>query len=977
MRSWLLAFAAAICLTAHAAGSQHATAELRGVVFDAQDAVLPGVHLTVRDLQTGTFRQTTSNEDGTYFVGGLAPGTYEIRASMPGFKPYAQPGLLLEVGRTTTVDVTLEIGSLDESVTVEAATPMLDTTSKEIGGHITSRELVELPSINRNFVGFISLLPGIVPIPSEAFGADAVSVNGIDPRSNNYMVDGANNNDDFIGQRAGTQARTPIEAIQEFQVLTHQYDAEFGRATGAVVNAVTKHGTNAFHGSAFAFFQDDTLTARDVFASRSDGPAPNTDEQQYGATLGGPVLRNRAHFFASVERVRLDRAATVNIPSRPELNTTTMTEGRIWNTVVRFDQQLSAANIWNLRWLRESSPQANLLVPAAGRQPTLDAAREESDVDSSTVAALQSVLGNSRLNTLRVAFAREDVAFANPGFNANGRRQSLLAPTLQYPTFIDGQSDVAQARMNNAYSIDDTFSWFLPGRRGSHDVKLGVQYQFATADSTNQSTLNGLFEFHSSTPFNAADPATYPERLQIRVPGASDLYMKGHFASAFAQDKWRIGERLTVNLGLRYDIESIPLREDDNPAFEDSSRYPVDKDNIAPRVGAAYSLDGANRSVFRAGYGLFYDKTAFELIAPIVTSGTYSDSFIALFPANGADPGPSRGALPSEPLLRNGPTVDAGLVASLFPPGARARNMGTVFADNPERRISRAQQMTAGYQRQIGASVAASVDYIHSIGRELPVMQDLNPGLRADTSRTGPVTRVNAEYTASVLQPVNAGRANYDALELLVDKRFSRQFAAKVSYTLSYSRGNTSGNGSPQIPVQRLDDLRLDANEGPADFDRRHNFVVSGTARVPRTGGLTISAIARALSGQPFSIIDSTTDADRNGILFDFVPAGRYAGTGENAIGVEYNGKRNGAYGPAFFQFDVRMGYQLRVGHERTLDLFGEVFNVTNRANFDNPTTAVLSHPAADRRLTDFLVLRMLRQGAVPRTGQIGIRFGF
>jgi hypothetical protein len=177
--------------------------------------------------------------------------------------------------------------------------------------------------------------------------------------------------------------------------------------------------------------------------------------------------------------------------------------------------------------------------------------------------------------------------------------------------------------------------------------------------------------------------------------------------------------------------------------------------------------------------------------------------------------------------------------------------------------------------------------------------------------------------------------------------------------------------------VQLLDDLRLDANQGPTDFDRRHNLVVSGSMRVPKTGGLTISGIARALSGLPFSLIDSSTDPDRNGILFDFLPAGMYRGSGPNGIAVAYNGGRNGAYGRGFFQLDLRAGYRLLKSEDRTLDLFGEIFNVSDRTAFDNPTTAVLSHPAADRRMSDFLVLRSLRPGSIPRTGQIGVRFAF
>jgi hypothetical protein len=958
--------------------AQQGTSEIRGVVLDAQDSILPGVTLSLRNQETGVFREAVSNPDGSYFITGLIPGIYELRATLAGFKQYTRPDVQLEVGKTTSIDVRLEVGRVEETVTVNADAPIVDVSSKEVGGRLTSRDLVELPSVNRNFIGFIGLLPGVVPnISTESFGSDAVFVNGTDSRNNNFFVDGANNNDDVIGQRAGTQARTPIEAIQEFQVLTHQFDAEFGRTTGAVINAVTKQGSNRFRGSAFSFFQDAALTTRDFFAAQNNLPKPDTKQQQFGGTLGGPIVRDRAHFFFSLERVMIDRATTVNIASRPEFNTATTTKDRVWNTILRGDQQLNANHTWGVRWLRESSPQRNQLVPVQGRQVTLNAAREESDVDQTTVGNLMSVLGNARLNTLRVSFTRENVSFGNPGFNGNGRDQAALPPTLQYLTFIDQQSNVAQARINNAWQLEDTFSWFVPGRRGDHDLKFGAQYQYSTNDNVEQGNLNGTFMFRGDQPFNQADPRTYPERLQIRVPGSSAFFMKAHFGSAFAQDKWRLNDRLTLSLGVRYDVEIVPIVEENNPAFADVNDYPVDTNNLAPRLGFAYSADANRRSVIRGGYGLFYDKTHFELITALFNQGVFSNSFLVDQPTNAADPGPSQGQLPTNPLLAGGPVVNRTLLNQLYPPGSRIRNTGTVVFDNPSRSIPYTQQATIGYERQLGAIASASIDYVHAWARDLFMSNELNPGQRVDTSRTGQVVRVNPAFVASVLERVNLGQTDYDALEFQLEKRFSSNYSARVAYTLSNSRGNTSGAGIPQNLFQTASDLHLDDNEGPTDFDRRHNFVVSGSAILPRTGGVTVSWVARALSGLPFTLIDSTTDADRNGILFDRLPAGSYSGTGVNGIEVEYDGKRNGAYGPGFFQLDTRIGYRLRMPGARTLDVFGELFNLTNRANFDNPIVMVLTHPAADRRLTDFLQVRTLRPGAVPRTGQFGIRLGF
>jgi hypothetical protein len=411
----------AVLLAAGSAAAQQGTSELRGRVLDPQGAVLPGVTVTVRNQDTGMFREAVSNDDGTYFISGVVPGAYEVSAELQGFKKYARRDVRLEVGKTVTLDVPMEVGSLEETVTVSAESPLVDVTSKEVGGHITARELVELPSVNRNFVGFVGLLPGIVPsISTESFGSDSITVNGQDPRNNNYMLDGANNNDDVIGQRAGTQARTPIEAVQEFQVITNQFDAEFGRTTGAIINAVTKQGTNSFRGSAFGFFQDAGLTAKDYFAKKLDLAKPETSQQQFGGTIGGPVVRDKAHFFFSVERVRIDEGITVNIPARPEFNATTTEETRVWNTVARFDHQLNGNHTWGVRWLREYSPQFNQIIGTV----TLDASREEDDLDQTVVTSLNSVLGNNRVNTLRVGWTQEDVSFANPCFNGNGRNQA-------------------------------------------------------------------------------------------------------------------------------------------------------------------------------------------------------------------------------------------------------------------------------------------------------------------------------------------------------------------------------------------------------------------------------------------------------------------------------------------------------------------------------------------------------------------------
>jgi hypothetical protein len=873
---------------------------------------------------------------------------------------------------------------MEERVLVTAESPLVDVTSKEIGGNISSETLVQLPSVNGNFIGFVGLLPGIVPsISTESFGSDSISVNGQDPRNNNYTVDGGNNNDDVIGQRAGMQARTPIEAVQEFQVLTGQYDAEFGRTTGAIVNAVIKTGTNVVHGSAFGYFQDSGLTTKDTLAKQRDLAKADTSYQRWGGVIGGPIVVDRLHYFGSLERFAIDRANTLVFPTRPDLNDQQTTRDRVWNSIVRGDHQLSPRLTYNVRWLREQSPQLNQIVPtAAGVFPTGRAARQETDVDQTVAASVNAVLSNTKVNTLRVTWTRENVTFGNACYTENDRDLSACAPTLAYQNFTDQQDNTGQFRINDGIAVDNTLAWFLPGKRGDHDIKAGVQYAYSGATNQNHGNLNGTFSFgQNDVYFDAANPRTYPDRFSIRVGGPSRFYQKATYLSLFGQDKWRVTPRLTLSVGLRYDLEVIPLAETDNPLV---SGYPVDKNNIQPRLGVVYDL-GGGRSVIRAGYGRFFEKTHFELIGGIYTGTPFTNSFVVNFPTSAADPGPRAGRLPTNPYLVNGPTIDRARLEQEFPSGRLLRNTGASW-DHAGRVVPHSDEITLGYERQLAPTLAVSADYVHAASRDLLMSFDLNAGLRATTASTSALTRQPnaalveayaalratypgfANFTTAVTQPVNVGELDYDALLLGVTKRFGQNYEARLSYTLASTRGNTAGNGVGAVSFQVLDDLNLDLNEGPSNFDVRHNFVLSGRAVVPKTGGLNVSWVARALSGAPMTLVNNTIDADRNGTLFDPLAAGSYSGTGQNAYSVEFDGGRNGARGPGFFNLDARISYAVKVGTRR-VEIVGDVFNLSNRTNFANPTTNQAS--------AQFLLLTAYSTSYAPRKLQLGARFVF
>ena len=627
--------------------AQQGTADLRGRVIDQQGAVLPGVTIVVRHQESGLFRETITGADGTFLMSGMTPGMYEVTAELASFKKYSQRDVRLEVGRTTPVELKLEVGGLTEAVTVTSEAPLVDTTTQEIGGRISQQEFVDTPSFNRNFAGYLGMLPGVVAtISATTFGADSISVAGQNVRNVNYTMDGSNNNDTFNGGNGGAQARVPVEAVQEFQLLSSQFDAEYGLTSGGVVNSVSKSGTNRLRGAAFVFFQDEKMSSLEYFAKKEGLEEAPSKQQQFGGVLGGPIIRDKAHFFGSVERILLDSSVTTNIPTRPDLNRADVEISRVWNTYLRGDHQINQGNTWGLRWLRETSPQP-LQIQATNHTPPRHEA--ETDVDWTVVGNLSSVIGSTKVNTFRVSAVSEDVFFGNPLFN-EGQPQESLPPQLNYLSFQDQQSARANRRLDVAYGADNVFAWFLPGKGGDHDMKFGINYLYSSLRVQDFGNQNGTFTMNVDVPFNRSIARTYPERLSVRVPGAVDFLMDGHFIGLFAQDRWKLNNNLTINYGARYDIEILPTPNQENPMFaDDPDGYPMDLNNIAPRLGFAWSLDEAGRSALRGGAGVFYQRTAYTFLTNMFSAGRFSDSFTVNFPTNTFDPGPRQGNLPTDP----------------------------------------------------------------------------------------------------------------------------------------------------------------------------------------------------------------------------------------------------------------------------------------------------------------------------------------
>jgi hypothetical protein len=797
-------------------------------------------------------------------------------------------------------------------------------------------------------------------------------------------MDGSNNNDTFNGGNGGAQARVPVEAVQEFQLLSSQFDAEYGLTSGGVVNSVSKSGTNRLRGAAFVFFQDEKLSSLEYFAEKAGLEEAPSKQQQYGGVLGGPIVRDKAHFFGSVERILLDSSVTTNIPTRPDLSRTDVEISRVWNTYLRADHQLNTANTWGVRWLRETSPQP-LQIQATNHTPPRHEA--ETDVDWTVVGNLSSVIGSTKVNTFRVSAVSEDVFFGNPLFN-EGQPQDSLLPQLNYLSFQDQQSSRANRRLDVAYGADNVFAWFLPGRGGDHDMKFGINYLYSSLRVQDFGNMNGTFTMNVDVPFDRNNPRTYPERLSVRVPAASDFLMKGHFIGLFAQDRWKLNNNLTLNFGARYDVEILPTPNQENPLFaDDPDGYPMDLNNVSPRFGFAWSLDEAGRSAVRGGAGIFYQRTSYTFLTNMFSNGRNSTSFTVSYPTNTFDPGPRQGNLPTDPMLVNGPVVNRNLLNAQFPPGTRVRNGGQVRFDNPDRINMYSRTYSIGYERQVGSMIGVSVDFIRSEQRNQYVLMELNPLVRQGTLATSPTTRTTplvgqvGEWAASVVTIEPVGEIDYNSIQFSGTKRYANNWQARVSYAYSRGRGNVPSGQADTPQSQFIDDLNLDAEYGPTAVDRPHILTLTGSYDVPRTGGLKLSGVFRARSGTPFSLRNTTFDNDRNGLTAnEYLAAGTYSGAPPDAnaphaipLTVNYKGGRGGGRNPEYIQTDLRAGYRIQLGGGRTLDAFLDIFNLTNRANF-----AGLGDNQSDQRQpASFLRLLDVSDEGPTRTAQINIRYGF
>jgi outer membrane receptor protein involved in Fe transport len=977
------------------------SAELNGTIVDQAKAVLPGVTVTVTNQATGQTRQTVTGAEGRFVLATLVPGTYTVKAELSGFEPTTRTGLVLNVGQEISVALTMNLAGVREEVTVTAESPVIETTSSKIGTNITSDEIDNSPSANRSQFSLMQTIPGLVPtLQVGSFEGGQFSANGQATTNNLFLVDGQYNNDSRLGGSQGTQARVTLDTMSEYQVQTHQYGAEFGGSTGVVVNAVTKAGSNRVSGRAFEYYQSNKLQATDYFLKLKGEENPDSGSNVFGGSVGGPIIKNKFFYFGNIEYDRAHEAANLSFPAiaaplAVSYSTTTDFNGP--NTFARFDYQLNGNNSLSFRWTREriltlrDTIEDDLAIP--------DAARYENDSgDQVYSASWTSVLNNHTTNEFKVGHVRENLLqgpkslFADTGSTSaffdsswgfvgfEGQDPFDLGAQNTHPDFIAANRNTYGDNVIRDYTFDDSLTWLKSGWHGEHTLKAGVSFsRNAATPSGAGANFIGNITFPTDRPFNAADPTTYPFRFQISM-GQVDFNVVDHRLGSYVSDKWTIGNNLTLNLGVRYDWQGAT---------------PDDKSAFGPRFGFAYNLGGTGKTLVRGGIGKVFQYTQTpilitlaqrQVIAPSLAYDTMqvtSPVATGTFPVRAGDPnataclnvvaGPTAGEAVMSPACRS---FLVGLRNQVLAGGVVNNVTAGPIVDSPDRQMQYTWAFSVGVKREIAKDMAVSVDYVGNRGRDLTAVIDINEG--PVNPATGRVTRLGQsifnpnnilglppEALSATFVQFNQEQtrpefnADYNSLELELEKRFSNRYSGRVSYTLSHCNDVVA-----PLAVLGASDTNPRADYGRCARDNRHAFATS--ANVQPWRGLGGGIVFRRYSGYP---INETTGVDSNldGTNNDRPVKGRDDLTMPIRSPLDATGMaiRNGMDGQSKLILDGRVQYIWRLTHTQA-GVFLEIYNLTNHTNFGDPTGA--------RNSANFMIPIVADN---PRTAQIGFRLTF
>jgi hypothetical protein len=992
---------------------QATSGSISGTMLDPQGNTLSGATVKIKNLGTGATREVTSNSDGFYRVTGLAPGRYEVEAAAQGFATETRADLALTVAEEIVVNFNLKVGVAKENVTVEVQSVNVETTGSTLSGLVDEKKIRDLPLDGRDITQLIFLQPGVVESRGSAQTSNTgrgsrFSVGGSRPSQNLFQLDGTTLNDALNNTPGSAQGLLiGVETVKEFRVLTNTYSAEYGRAAGGVFIAVTKSGTNDLHGSLFEFFRNDNLDARQFFDRCSgvgptcdDGGRPEFNRNQFGGSIGGPIIKNKTFFFASYEGLRelkgvstvaavpddnarqgiLPNGSTVIIDPRtapllalfPQANgalildsvtglptgaaqfigvTPRNSEGDFFS--VRVDHQLSASDSIFARYLLDDSDQT--LVRFFPGFTNLSANRKQ-------VATIEErkFIGSNIVNEARFSFNRATPSELVPD---PGSSVALITGQPLGEVNVTGLSPVGTDRtnpklffQNNFQAADNVFI-----NLGRNNIKLGFSFDYFQFNGRSESRTRGRLRFRNLQQFLAFTVQN------LEGSTANSDFVRGFRQNLFGfffQDDFKVTPRLTLNLGVRYDYANSPDEVNDKIANlinvldptvtvrtpgGDQKFFETPKNNIAPRFGFAYDVFGNGKTAIRGGVGAFHEMPLFNAYRqaafgtlPFVVTSQLPAAQVPLLPVPAAAFATPAGALLTESIT---------------------------FDLQPTYVI----QYNLNFQQEAYGTVM-TVAYVGSRGVNLFGQGDINtaiPQIQPDGSQFFPAGSVRRNPNFAGIRSAFQGfSSNYNALNLSANRRFNNGLQFQASYTFGKSLDNRSGNAGRQEynngQARTFDPYNRGLDYGRSDFDVRHNFTANFTYDLPFGKGLDgfagaairgwqLNSIVKLASGIPFTPLVSG-DPDRDGgddnaaradLVGDPNTGPRTAEQWYNTAafqqpvpGFRGTAGRNIVVGPNFKTVDFSMNKSFSFTERLNLQFRVETFNLFNRTNFDLPSNS-------------------------------------
>jgi len=1062
-----------ICLAlaiVESARAQTTQGGIVGTIRDEKGAAVVGAKITITNPATGLQRTTTTADNGVYRVEALPTGTYQVQAEQPGFAVTLTKNIEVGVDQTRTVDLTLRVSAKAEVVDVEANADLTQTESSKVGEIIDNRKVEDLPLNGRDFAQLARLNPGVA-VSGGGGGqqggegnVSGFSSNGQRSTSNNFLVDGVDNNNYFAGEAAQLPS---IDSIQEFEVQTNTFAAEYGRNSGSVVNLVTKSGTNQLHGSAYEFFRNDVLDARNYF-NDDRFPKSSLRLNQFGGTLGGPILKNRTFFFLNYEGFRRSAGITriTNVPTLaeraghftdtngnpitvpvnptsaaifklyPQPNLTDPTGNFISSPqqsdgtdqfLVKVDHRLRSSDSLSARYSRT---RADIFFPfTPGQSGTNIPGYGVNDNGANHLVALSytRVFTPKTLNEARFGFTRSNIALAtqpgptaaefgiNTGIPANAPMGLGNIPQI---TFSGGFVSGSAAVSNLGGAIDqpnntaiNTFQWVdnLSHTTARHSFKVGGDVRYTQLNRLYDLAFSGQVSFSGTNNTLGPGGSPIPNALIDFAEGLSSgaLQFKGDshrdFRTTsygfFAQDSFKLRRNLTLNYGLRYELNTV-LREahgrlstfrpqnfstflsptvdqTDLAALQASGIvtqsqvdgiYNPDHNNFAPRVGLAWDLRGNGKSVLRAGYGVFYETIIGNIPGNVMLNPPFLPDYFNAVPG-----WPAAFATSGFPVItvtnQNLPTPYAQHYNLLFQQELPARTLLEVaYVGTSGTKLPRFRQIDQAYitQAQINQLTPDVKTRMELMGIPDFVIDNfiLPRGIAAIPS----IARGPYFGYAQIFQAEDTISSNYNSLQVKVDKRFSHGLSSLLAYTWSKSIDGASvffGSGANATTIFPQDNYNLNAERGNSDFDIRQRlswsflYQLPTVQRLPRAigDGWQVGGILSLQTGQPFSVLSGQDNSstglgnDRPDLIGD-PNAGPHsvqqwfntAAFTQNAVLTFGNAGRNIVTGPGFHNFDFSVMKTMKIRESANLQFRAEFFNITNHPNFALPAN-ILAAP--------------------------------